>query len=153
MAKQLVKLFEIVNTLVDVILCNLQLSNRGQAKLGPADFLHGLYQTISPLLELDYLFNSMLREKTAGVVRAPTRFWMLDSGTDSEEDESSETTANGVFETNQQFDLNVDIEEDDSDYMLEFKSGSMANLAEPSVGSLVLWSYRLQHTVCTICWQ
>ncbi|KAE8440638.1 hypothetical protein EG329_007004 [Mollisiaceae sp. DMI_Dod_QoI] len=82
---QLVKLFEIANTLADTILCNPQLAKRSTGELGPPDYLHGLYQFISPMLELDGVFDSMLRQKTAEILlRAPTRFWQLDHSTSSE---------------------------------------------------------------------
>ncbi|KUJ09907.1 uncharacterized protein LY89DRAFT_597187 [Mollisia scopiformis] len=75
---QLVKLFEVANTLADTLLCNPQIAKRSSGQLGPPDFLHGLYDFISPMLELDGVFDSMLRQKTAEVlVRAPTKFWML----------------------------------------------------------------------------
>ena len=55
--------------------------------MGPADVLHGLYQTISPLLEIDPCFNSMLREKTAeALVKAPARIWELGLDACSEDD-------------------------------------------------------------------
>ncbi|CZR69006.1 related to C6 transcription factor [Phialocephala subalpina] len=82
---QLVKLFEVANTLADVLLCNTQLAKHSSGQLGPQDFLHGLYQFISPMLELDGACDSMLRQKTAEVlVRTPTRFWQLESGTMSD---------------------------------------------------------------------
>jgi hypothetical protein len=60
------------------------------------DFLHGLYQRISPLLELDPCFNSVLREKTAeALVREPTRFW--DFGFDEvSEDEVAGSQSGGT---------------------------------------------------------
>lgn len=77
----MVKLFEVANTLADVLLCSTQFLKRSSGQLGPPDFLHGLYQFISPMLELDGVCNSMLRQKTAEVlVRTPTRFWQLESG-------------------------------------------------------------------------
>jgi hypothetical protein len=67
--------------------------------LGPADVLHGLYQTISPLLEIDPCFNSMLREKTAeALVRAPARLWELDLDAFSEDDiHASESTVDSTI--------------------------------------------------------
>jgi hypothetical protein len=92
----LVKLFEIANTLADVILCNPQISSiRGCRDLGPPDLLHSLYTTILPFLELEISFNSMLREKTAEVLlRAAPRLVTLIStdltgdsgGVEAEED-------------------------------------------------------------------
>lgn len=79
---QLVKLFEVANTLADTLLCSTQFLKRSSSQLGPPDILHGIYQYISPMLELDGVCDSMLRQKTAEVlVRAPTRFWQLESGT------------------------------------------------------------------------
>lgn len=97
---QLVKLFEVTNSLADVILCNPKLSERENRRLGPVDYLHGLYQTVSPLLELDPCFNSVLREKTAeALIRAPTRFWDLgfDEISEDEDSEFGDATTQGGF--------------------------------------------------------
>jgi hypothetical protein len=43
-------------------------------ELGPQDFLHALYQKLSPFLEQDEVLNTILRTKTAEVlVMAPAR--------------------------------------------------------------------------------
>lgn len=92
----MVKFFEITNTLADVILCtsavftsispqhhpNDRLSytsrkahqKRERCLYGPADFLHGLFQTISPFLEGEKALNDVLRQKAAeAFLRAPNR--------------------------------------------------------------------------------
>ena len=64
--------------------------------------MHGLYQKISPLLELDPCFNSMLREKTAeALVRTPARLWEIDITMWSEDAiEASEVTIQSGFGVN-----------------------------------------------------
>jgi len=119
---QLVKLFEITNTLADVILCNPQLDNREHRRLGASDFLHGLYQSISPFMEVDVAFNSMLREKTAEVLlRAPTRLWTFDSDQGVEEDDSFGPSASEDNEHDYSFDTRFHGElDDDHDMMYPF---------------------------------
>ena len=70
---QLLKCFEVVNSLADtVLLSSHTISSR--LELGPQDFLHALYQKIDPFLEQDTLLKSILRAKTAeALVAAPAR--------------------------------------------------------------------------------
>lgn len=83
---QLVKFFEVTNSLADVILCAPAASisawshrsshslSRECCRYGPADFLHGLFQTISPFLKDDKRLNDMLSQKAAeALLRAPSR--------------------------------------------------------------------------------
>ncbi|KAL6803168.1 hypothetical protein GGI42DRAFT_21300 [Trichoderma sp. SZMC 28013] len=90
---QLIKSFEITNTLADVILCTTSAystplvqdsyNSRRKSyfgvqrecwKYGPADFLHAMYQTISPFLTYDKRLNDMIRLKAAdALLRSPSR--------------------------------------------------------------------------------
>ncbi|ETR98017.1 hypothetical protein M419DRAFT_133808 [Trichoderma reesei RUT C-30] len=89
---QLIKSFEITNTLADVILCTTNAydsphihdsynSRRGSyfatreyLECGPADFLHAMYQTISPFLTYDKRLYDMIRLKAAdALLRSPSR--------------------------------------------------------------------------------
>ncbi|EED23343.1 C6 transcription factor, putative [Talaromyces stipitatus ATCC 10500] len=72
---QLLKCYEVANTLADTLLCNPALVEQSTLQFGPYDFLHGLYQKILPFLHSDDTLNSILREKTAEtLLRAPSRF-------------------------------------------------------------------------------
>ncbi|KAJ9273351.1 hypothetical protein DTO212C5_425 [Paecilomyces variotii] len=76
---QLLKCFEVANSLADTLLCNPAVSADSRFRLGPLEFLHGLYQKLSPFLEQDPILNSILRQKTAeALLRAPSRLWTLD---------------------------------------------------------------------------
>ncbi|UKZ61809.1 uncharacterized protein TrAtP1_003067 [Trichoderma atroviride] len=90
---QLIKSFEVTNTLADVILCTTSAYNRSLLpsthnsrrgsnyathreswKCGPADFLHALYQIISPFLTYDRRLYDMIRLKAAdALLQAPSR--------------------------------------------------------------------------------
>lgn len=90
---QLIKSFEVTNTLADVILCTTSTYNhssprdtrnsrresnlaahRESWKCGPADFLHALYQIISPFLTYDRRLYDMIRLKAAdALLQAPSR--------------------------------------------------------------------------------
>ncbi|KAK1246542.1 hypothetical protein MKX08_000344 [Trichoderma sp. CBMAI-0020] len=90
---QLIKSFEVTNTLADVILCTTSTYNRSLLpsthnsprgsnsathreswKCGPADFLHALYQIISPFLTYDRRLYDMIRLKAAdALLQAPSR--------------------------------------------------------------------------------
>ncbi|KAL7806386.1 hypothetical protein V8C44DRAFT_339064 [Trichoderma aethiopicum] len=89
---QLIKSFEITNTLADVILCttsaynsphiqdsyssrrNSYFATREYLECGPADFLHAMYQTISPFLAYDKRLYDMIRLKAAdALLRSPSR--------------------------------------------------------------------------------
>ncbi|KAL7936474.1 hypothetical protein V8C35DRAFT_295585 [Trichoderma chlorosporum] len=90
---QLIKSFEITNTLADVILCTTSAYNsphiqdsynsrrksyfgtqREYWKCGPVDFLHAMYQTISPFLTYDKRLYDMIRLKAAdALLRSPSR--------------------------------------------------------------------------------
>ncbi|EHK44897.1 hypothetical protein TRIATDRAFT_38560 [Trichoderma atroviride IMI 206040] len=70
---QLIKSFEVTNTLADVILCTTSAYNQSW-KCGPADFLHALYQIISPFLTYDRRLYDMIRLKAAdALLQAPSR--------------------------------------------------------------------------------
>lgn len=76
------KCFEVANSLADTLLCNPAVSKDSCFRLGPQEFLHGLYQKLSPFLEQDPTLNSILRQKTAeALLRAPSRLWTLDIDT------------------------------------------------------------------------
>lgn len=47
---------------------NINLQERESCRCGPADFLHGLFQAISPLLESDQKLKTALREKAAAAL-------------------------------------------------------------------------------------
>ncbi|KAL6863573.1 hypothetical protein J3F83DRAFT_744853 [Trichoderma novae-zelandiae] len=89
---QLIKSFEITNTLADVILCTTSayssphvqdsytsrrssyFATREYLECGPADFLHAMYQTISPFLTYDKRLYDMIRLKAAdALLRSPSR--------------------------------------------------------------------------------
>ncbi|KAJ5646633.1 hypothetical protein N7490_003005 [Penicillium lividum] len=70
---QLLKCFEVANSLADTVLLTSAGSHPG-FELGPQDFLHALYQKLLPFLEQDAILKSILRGKTAEVlVMAPAR--------------------------------------------------------------------------------
>ncbi|KAJ5548134.1 hypothetical protein N7513_005368 [Penicillium frequentans] len=70
---QLLKCFEVANSLADTILLTSAGTHPGFG-LGPQDFLHALYQKLLPFLEQDTILKSILRGKTAEVlVMAPAR--------------------------------------------------------------------------------
>ncbi|KAJ5595170.1 uncharacterized protein N7459_001378 [Penicillium hispanicum] len=74
---QLLKCFEVANSLADTVLLNPARSQSG-FELGPHDFLHGLYQKLIPFLEQDTGLKSILRTKTAEIlVMAPARLLTL----------------------------------------------------------------------------
>ncbi|QKX58696.1 uncharacterized protein TRUGW13939_05823 [Talaromyces rugulosus] len=76
---QLLKCYEIANTLADTLLCNSILTDSTTLQCGPYDFLHALYQKLHPFLYLDHTLDSILREKTAqALLCAPSRLWNLD---------------------------------------------------------------------------
>ncbi|KAJ3485538.1 hypothetical protein NLG97_g6795 [Lecanicillium saksenae] len=66
---QVVKSFEVTNTLADVLLCSLAYNTSDRvgvwASFGicPPQFLHGLFQTIEPFLADDRTLDEMLRRK------------------------------------------------------------------------------------------
>ncbi|KAJ5634557.1 hypothetical protein N7528_002399 [Penicillium herquei] len=70
---QLLKCFEVANSLADTVLLTSAGSHPG-FELAPQDFLHALYQKLLPFLEQDSILKSILRNKTAEVlVSAPAR--------------------------------------------------------------------------------
>jgi len=74
------KSFEVANSLADTILLTSPGVHSG-FELGPQDFLHALYQKLSPFLEQDEVLNSILRTKTAEVlVMAPARLLRRELG-------------------------------------------------------------------------
>ncbi|KNG86788.1 C6 transcription factor [Aspergillus nomiae NRRL 13137] len=70
---QLLKCFEVTNSLADVVLYTPSVSSY-ELRLGPQDFLHALYQKLLPFLEQDAMLKSILHAKTAeALVTAPAR--------------------------------------------------------------------------------
>jgi hypothetical protein len=88
---QLLKCFEVANSLADTVLLSpRKISSR--LELGPPDFLHALYQKIVPFLEQDAMLNSILRAKTAeALVAAPARLLTV-----REEDAGLQLGENGL---------------------------------------------------------
>ncbi|KAJ5089887.1 hypothetical protein N7532_008571 [Penicillium argentinense] len=77
---QLLKCFEVANSLADTVLLTAS-SHHSSFQHAPQDFLHALYQKLSPFLEQDPILNSILRTKTAEVlVMAPARLLTLEPG-------------------------------------------------------------------------
>ncbi|KAF9888161.1 hypothetical protein FE257_009156 [Aspergillus nanangensis] len=71
---QLLKCFEVANSLADTVLYTASRSSSPNFEVGPQDFLHALYQRILPFLEQDELLKSILHAKTAeALVMAPAR--------------------------------------------------------------------------------
>ncbi|KAF7162353.1 hypothetical protein CNMCM5623_007698 [Aspergillus felis] len=71
---QLLKCFEVANSLADTIIYTPPSSFPHALQVGPQDFLHALYQKILPFLEHDPMLKSILRAKTAeALVMAPAR--------------------------------------------------------------------------------
>lgn len=70
---QLLKCFEVTNSLADVVLYTSPVPSY-DLRLGPQDFLHALYQKLLPFLEQDAMLKSILHAKTAeALVAAPAR--------------------------------------------------------------------------------
>ncbi|RHZ63366.1 hypothetical protein CDV55_107060 [Aspergillus turcosus] len=71
---QLLKCFEVANSLADTVIYTPPSSLSNALQVGPQDFLHALYQKILPFLEHDPMLKSILRAKTAeALVMAPAR--------------------------------------------------------------------------------
>ncbi|KAJ5173115.1 hypothetical protein N7492_005708 [Penicillium capsulatum] len=69
---QLLKCWEVANSLGDVLLASNQ--SQPRFEFGPQDFLHALYQKLLPFLEQDPALKFVLQAKTAEVlVMAPAR--------------------------------------------------------------------------------
>ncbi|PYH91416.1 C6 transcription factor [Aspergillus ellipticus CBS 707.79] len=76
---QLLKCFEIANSLADTVLFTPSASSYPASQLGPQDFLHALYQKLLPFLEQDPMFKSILHAKTAeALAKAPARLFSID---------------------------------------------------------------------------
>ncbi|RFU82052.1 c6 transcription factor [Trichoderma arundinaceum] len=116
---QLIKSFEITNTLADVILCTTGALNSPHApesnnsrrtsyfathrecwKCGPADFLHAMYQTISPFLAYDKRLNDMIRLKAADALLCiPSR--IIPRGVDEgSQEQETQAEAEGEEDSN-----------------------------------------------------
>ncbi|PTB38753.1 hypothetical protein M441DRAFT_172628 [Trichoderma asperellum CBS 433.97] len=122
---QLIKSFEITNTLADVILCITSTSNhtslpdthnsrcksfitihRESWKCGPVDFLHALYQMISPFLTYDKRLYDMIRLKAAdALLQASSRIVprsvdgvSKDTEVDADQEEDSDTVLEQLLE-------------------------------------------------------
>jgi hypothetical protein len=71
---QLLKCFEVANSLADTVIYTPPTSLSNALQVGPQDFLHALYQKILPFLEHDPMLKTILRAKTAeALVMAPAR--------------------------------------------------------------------------------
>ncbi|RHZ50908.1 putative C6 transcription factor [Aspergillus thermomutatus] len=71
---QLLKCFEVANSLADIVIYTPPRSFSNALQAGPQDLLHALYQKILPFLEQDPVLKSILRAKTAeALVMAPAR--------------------------------------------------------------------------------
>ncbi|RAL16291.1 putative C6 transcription factor [Aspergillus homomorphus CBS 101889] len=69
---QLLKCFEVTNSLADIILFTMPASRHSTLQWRPQDFLHALYQKLLPFLQHDPMLKSLLRAKTAeALVNAP----------------------------------------------------------------------------------
>ncbi|PWY68938.1 C6 transcription factor [Aspergillus sclerotioniger CBS 115572] len=76
---QLLKCFEIANSLADTVLFTSSVSAYPAFQLGPQDFLHALYQKLLPFLEQDPMLKSILHTKTAdALVKAPARLLSME---------------------------------------------------------------------------
>ncbi|GLA35493.1 hypothetical protein AnigIFM63309_011333 [Aspergillus niger] len=88
---QLLKCFEIANSLADTVLLTPSVSTYSAFQLGPHDFLHALYQKLLPFLEQDLMLKSILHSKTAeALLKAPARLldlnydpWSFDDDQDN----------------------------------------------------------------------
>ncbi|GAQ42282.1 hypothetical protein AtubIFM55763_003521 [Aspergillus tubingensis] len=87
---QLLKCFEIANSLADTVLLTPCVPTCSDFQMRPHDFLHALYQKLLPFLEQDFMLKSILHSKTAeALVKAPARLlrlnydpWSFDNDTD-----------------------------------------------------------------------
>ncbi|KAJ5267163.1 hypothetical protein N7478_009971 [Penicillium angulare] len=70
---QLLKCFEVANSLADTVLL-ISVKSQPGFELGSQDFLHALYQKMLPFLEQDNVLKTILRNKTAeALITAPAR--------------------------------------------------------------------------------
>ena len=71
------KSFEITNTLADVVLCCTTVAQadlpRTSAQCRPSDFLHALFQAISPFLKEEKVLDGMLRQKVGQALSGSPR--------------------------------------------------------------------------------
>ncbi|KAE8149514.1 hypothetical protein BDV25DRAFT_125246 [Aspergillus avenaceus] len=87
MSMQLLKCFEVTNSLADVVLYIPSVPTNIQ--FGPQDFLHALYQKLLPFLEQDSMLKSILHAKTAeALVTSPARLLTSDEDTSANHDAS-----------------------------------------------------------------
>ncbi|RAH39793.1 putative C6 transcription factor [Aspergillus brunneoviolaceus CBS 621.78] len=78
---QLLKCFEVTNSLADIILLAGSSAVHSTLQWRPQDFLHALYQKLLPYLEQDPMLKALLRAKTAeALVKAPARLLGLGHG-------------------------------------------------------------------------
>ncbi|OJK02340.1 hypothetical protein ASPACDRAFT_41165 [Aspergillus aculeatus ATCC 16872] len=78
---QLLKCFEVTNSLADTILLPGSSAVHSTLQWRPQDFLHALYQKLLPFLEQDPMLKALLRAKTAeALVKAPARLLGLGYG-------------------------------------------------------------------------
>ncbi|KAK1143273.1 hypothetical protein N8T08_006800 [Aspergillus melleus] len=86
---QLLKCFEVANSLADTVLLTSSSLNTLSFQLRPEDYLHALYQKLLPFLEQDPMLKSILRAKTAeALVLAPARLPEFSWQEDMLQDES-----------------------------------------------------------------
>ncbi|KAL5366218.1 C6 transcription factor [Aspergillus floccosus] len=85
---QLLKCFEVANSLADTVLYTSALSGE-TFRLRPQDFLHALYQRLVPFLDQDPLLKSILHAKTAeALVKAPARLLTVTPSEERPDDQS-----------------------------------------------------------------
>ncbi|PYI18421.1 hypothetical protein BO86DRAFT_406356 [Aspergillus japonicus CBS 114.51] len=78
---QLLKCFEVTNSLADTILLTGSSAVHSTLQWRPQDFLHALYQKLLPFLKQDPMLEALLRAKTAeALVKAPARLLGLGYG-------------------------------------------------------------------------
>ncbi|KAL4895046.1 C6 transcription factor [Aspergillus ambiguus] len=66
---QLLKCFEVANSLADTVLYTSSGSSGAAFELRPQDFLHALYHRLTPFLDQDPLLKSILHAKTAEALK------------------------------------------------------------------------------------
>ncbi|KAF7591810.1 hypothetical protein BBP40_001081 [Aspergillus hancockii] len=99
---QLLKCFEVTNSLADVVLLTPPVPSNG-FQFGPQHVLHALYQKLLPFLEQDPMLKSILRKKTAeALVTAPARLLTVCDGSQLEdEDVTNEYLNISLYDTDE----------------------------------------------------
>lgn len=77
---QLLKCFEVANSLADTVFCTSSVAWHQNFHFGPQDILHALYQKLLPFLEQDQMLKSILHAKAAeALLKAPARILHFDA--------------------------------------------------------------------------